>query len=105
MILLSLQQSLLGDCWYSINSALDFQIVERRPVYRCTVYRRSRDTMSSLSDCILLTQRVEYITYHGHFADVPLEDLLNGWRELYGEDRVQFWMKYFTEISPETFSV
>ena len=45
---------------------------------------------------------VEYITYHGHFADVPLEDLLNGWRELYGEDRVQFWMKYFTEISSET---
>jgi transglutaminase-like putative cysteine protease len=45
---------------------------------------------------------VEYITYHGHFADVPLEDLLNGWREHYGEDRVQFWMKYFTEVSPET---
>ncbi len=45
---------------------------------------------------------VEYITYHGSFADVPLEDLLNGWRKRYGEDRVQFWMKYFSEISPET---
>jgi len=45
---------------------------------------------------------VEYIAYHGSFADVPLEDLLNGWRKHYGEDRVEFWMKYFTEISPET---
>ncbi len=45
---------------------------------------------------------VEYITYHGSFADVPLKDLLNGWRKLYGEDRVQFWMKYFTEVSADT---
>ncbi|MGO9121400.1 MAG: transglutaminase-like domain-containing protein [Desulfomonilaceae bacterium] len=45
---------------------------------------------------------VEYITYHGSFVDVPLNDLLNGWRKHYGEDRVQFWMTHFSEISPET---
>lgn len=45
---------------------------------------------------------VEYITYHGSFVDVPLNDLLDGWRKHYGEDRVQFWMTYFSEISPET---
>jgi hypothetical protein len=45
---------------------------------------------------------VEYIRYHGSFVDVPLNDLLDGWRKHYGEDRVQFWMTYFSEISPET---
>ncbi len=45
---------------------------------------------------------VEYIRYHGSFADVPLDDLLNAWRKQYGEDRVQFWMTYFTEISSGT---
>jgi hypothetical protein len=44
---------------------------------------------------------VEYITYHGSFVDVPLNDLLDGWRKHYGENRVQFWMTYFSEISPE----
>jgi transglutaminase-like putative cysteine protease len=45
---------------------------------------------------------VEYITYHGSFVDVPLNELLESWRKHYGEDRVQFWMTYFSEISPET---
>ena len=44
---------------------------------------------------------VEYVTYHGHYADVPLDDLLDGWRKQYGEDRVQFWMKHFSDVSSE----
>jgi transglutaminase-like putative cysteine protease len=40
---------------------------------------------------------VEYITYHGTSADLPLKDLLRAWRETYGEDRVKFWMDMFEE--------
>ena len=38
---------------------------------------------------------VEYIVYHGSFADVPLDALLAAWRKTYGEDRVDLWMKAF----------
>jgi len=38
---------------------------------------------------------VDYLTYHGSFADLPLEALLDAWRKQYGEERVHQWMKAF----------
>lgn len=38
---------------------------------------------------------VDYLTYHGSFADLPLEALLDSWKKQYGEERVQLWMKAF----------
>jgi len=42
---------------------------------------------------------VEYLTYHGHFADLPLEPILAGWRKTYGEDRVNTWIAAFAEAA------
>jgi len=38
---------------------------------------------------------VEYLVYHGSFADVPLDALLAAWRKTYGEARVDLWMQAF----------
>ncbi len=35
---------------------------------------------------------VEYITYHGSFADIPVDKILEGWRRIYGPDRVNSWI-------------
>lgn len=35
---------------------------------------------------------IEYVRDRGHFADVPFEEILNGWIEAYGHERVE-WMK------------
>ncbi len=35
---------------------------------------------------------VEYLVYHGSFADVPIDALLAAWRKQYGEARLEFWM-------------
>lgn len=35
---------------------------------------------------------VEYLTYHGSFADLPLDDLLHAFRRVYGDDRIDMWM-------------
>ncbi len=35
---------------------------------------------------------IGYVRDHGHFADIPLERILNGWIEAYGPERVE-WMK------------
>ncbi len=37
----------------------------------------------------------EYLTYHGSFADLPLDALLKSWRKIYGADRVQMWIDAF----------
>jgi hypothetical protein len=36
---------------------------------------------------------VEYLKYHGIFADLPLDDLFLAFRETYGNDRVDFWIE------------
>jgi transglutaminase-like putative cysteine protease len=35
---------------------------------------------------------VEYLDYLGSYADLPLDDLLEGWNRTYGEDRVASWI-------------
>lgn len=40
---------------------------------------------------------VEYVRTHGTCADVPLEALLQAWREAYGAHRVAMWQRVFVE--------
>ena len=36
---------------------------------------------------------VEYITHHGVFSDLPLEDLVRSFRKTYGDQRVDQWIE------------
>lgn len=38
---------------------------------------------------------VEYVGYHGTYADVPLPAIIEAWREQYGDRRVDAWMEAF----------
>ncbi len=38
---------------------------------------------------------VEYLAYHGSFADLPLERIMAGWRRVYGDFRVDAWIAAF----------
>jgi len=38
-------------------------------------------------------QFMEYVIYHGSYADVPVEEILAAWVEFYGEDRVKMWIE------------
>jgi transglutaminase-like putative cysteine protease len=35
---------------------------------------------------------MEYVEYHGEFADVPVEKIVAAWKSVYGEKRVQGWI-------------
>jgi hypothetical protein len=35
---------------------------------------------------------VEYMRYHGSFADLPLEDLMQAFRKTYGEEKIDLWI-------------
>jgi transglutaminase-like putative cysteine protease len=41
---------------------------------------------------------VEYLTYHGTSADLPLDDIMAGWRKVYGAERVKLWKGLFEEL-------
>ena len=38
-------------------------------------------------------QFMEYVTYHGVYEDIPLEEILSAWKETYGKDRVEKWIE------------
>jgi transglutaminase-like putative cysteine protease len=38
---------------------------------------------------------MEYVTYHGSFADIPVARIVKGWEEAYGADRVRSWIDAF----------
>ena len=37
-------------------------------------------------------QYMEYVRYHGCYAEVPVKEILAAWVEFYGEDRVKMWI-------------
>lgn len=37
----------------------------------------------------------EYVCYHGSFDDLPFDRVMKGWREVYGNERVDLWLAAF----------
>jgi transglutaminase-like putative cysteine protease len=40
---------------------------------------------------------MEYLEYHGTFADIPVSAIVAAWEKAYGEERVRGWMELFSE--------
>jgi len=45
---------------------------------------------------------MEYVTYHGTYADIPVEQLVKAWEETYGRERVQSWIEAFEKFGAAT---
>lgn len=45
---------------------------------------------------------MEYVAFHGVYADVPVEQIVLGWKKTYGEERVNRWIKLFEEKEGES---
>ncbi len=83
----------LGDRWVKATPAFNKELCQRHNVaplefdgYRDCLFqeydRRNRRYM-------------EYLAYHGTFADVPVERILEAWYETYGKERVLKWIEAF----------
>ena len=42
---------------------------------------------------------MEYVTYHGSFADIPVARIVEAWEEAYGRDKVRLWIDAFEQSS------
>jgi hypothetical protein len=38
---------------------------------------------------------MEYINDHGTYADIPVDQIVDAWKEVYGAERVRQWIKAF----------
>jgi hypothetical protein len=38
---------------------------------------------------------MEYVAFHGTYADIPVERIVAAWEEAYGQSRVACWIKLF----------
>jgi len=48
----------------------------------------------------LQSQRfMEYVAFHGAYADVPVDRIVADWEKTYGRDRVRDWIKRFEEAA------
>ncbi len=47
---------------------------------------------------------MEYLGYHGTFADIPLDRILEAWYETYGRERVQAWIEAFEKAGGQPLS-
>jgi len=47
---------------------------------------------------------MEYVAFHGVYADVPVEQIVIGWEKAYGKDRVKNWIKRFEEAEGRSLS-
>jgi transglutaminase-like putative cysteine protease len=48
----------------------------------------------------LQSQRfMEYVAFHGAYADVPVDQIVTEWEKTYGRDRVRDWIKMFEEAA------
>ncbi len=47
---------------------------------------------------------MEYVEFLGTYADVPVTEILLAWRKVYGEERVNNWIRMCEEQSGDSFS-
>jgi len=47
---------------------------------------------------------MEYVKFYGIYTDVPVDDIVAGWKKAYGEERVQAWIRRFEEEGDRSLS-
>jgi transglutaminase-like putative cysteine protease len=81
---------------------LDEKWVKATPAFNaelCRLHKVSPLEFDGINDSIFhefnseKSRFMEYIGYHGEFPDVPIDLILESWKEIYGKDRVAAWVK------------
>jgi transglutaminase-like putative cysteine protease len=101
----------LGSNIFSYHGFLEFYLegkwVKATPAFNKELCRRAKVTpleFNGREDSIfqLYNQEkklfMEYITFHGTYADIPVNQIIDGWKETYGDVRVTKWIEAF-EVS------
>lgn len=47
---------------------------------------------------------MEYVAFRGVYPDIPVDHIVEAWKEAYGADRVKYWIKAFEEAEGRSLS-
>jgi len=47
---------------------------------------------------------MEYVAFRGVYPDIPVDHIVEAWKEAYGADRVKYWIKAFEEADGRSLS-
>ena len=47
---------------------------------------------------------MEYVAFRGVYTDVPVDEIVDAWKEAYGKDRVSYWIKGLEEAEGRSLS-
>jgi transglutaminase-like putative cysteine protease len=47
---------------------------------------------------------MEYVAFRGIYPDIPVDHIVEAWKEAYGADRVKYWIKAFEEAKGRSLS-
>ena len=85
----------LNGKWVKATPAFNKELCERHKVFPLE--------FNGLEDSIFQPYNsenrlfMEYTDFHGTYADIPVEIIINAWEKAYGRERVQSWIKDFEE--------
>ena len=77
--------------WVKATPAFDLSVCEKHRI-PLVAFDGRKDALFPSHD-LNGNVYVEYVQYHGSFADLPLEDLLRSFRNVYGDERVDEWIE------------
>ena len=99
---------LLGTNLFVYHGYTEFYLqgkwVKATPAFNSDLCKKNRlplNEFNGYEDCIFsscdLDKKpfMEYVKNHGVYADVPVNTILDAWKETYGEDRVNKWIDFF----------
>ena len=77
--------------WLKATPAFNVQLCQRHRVRPLEFNGREDSIFHPFN--LEKKQFMEYVADHGTYADVPVDKIVEGWRKVYGENRVRQWIE------------
>ena len=77
--------------WLKATPAFNIQLCQRHKVIPLEFNGREDSIFHAFN--LEKKQFMEYVADHGAYADIPVDEIVEGWRKVYGEDRVSRWIE------------
>ncbi|MCP4675680.1 MAG: transglutaminase domain-containing protein [Deltaproteobacteria bacterium] len=90
----------LGGKWIKATPAFNVELCKRHGVAPLE-FDGIHDSVFQPFD-LEHNQFMDYVKDRGTFADIPIDVILDGWKEVYGEDRVQAWIEIYEQAGDKS---
>lgn len=80
----------LDDKWVKATPAFNLELCKRHKVIPLEFNGREDSIFHPYNT--EQRQFMEYVDFHGTYADIPVDEIVAGWEKVYGKDRIKQWI-------------